>query len=78
MSDQTLEKVRGIVSDVLGVAVEEINENSSVENLESWDSVMMINILMALEEEFGISLSPQDALELFSVELIVKALRERN
>lgn len=70
-------KVRKAVSDVLGVPFETITEETTSDHVENWNSFNTINLLMVLESEFGVSLSPQDAKDMVSVKLIVELLKER-
>lgn len=71
MSESTLDVVRGIVADVLGVPASRIAADSSPETRENWDSVRHLNIVMAIEERFGIELEPEDIEKMRSVAQIV-------
>jgi acyl carrier protein len=58
----TLDKVKQMLANQLNVQVEKINEDSKlIEDLGA-DSLDMIEMLMSLEEEFGISV-PDDKVE---------------
>ena len=46
-----------VVSDVLGVPIEKVNDESSPDTTQAWDSLSHINLILALEAEFAISLS---------------------
>lgn len=67
-------KLRAILSQLLGVPVEAISDESSNETMESWDSVKQLNIVLALEEQFSVSFDEELALEIVSVPLIRTAL----
>jgi acyl carrier protein len=47
----------------------------SMGSLASWDSLAGITLLSLIEEEFGISISPDDAAGMVSFELILDYLR---
>lgn len=64
------DKLFCIVSDVLGVPIESINNDSSPDTIGSWDSLSHINLMISLEAEFAVTLSPQDMMEMLSVRLI--------
>ena len=67
----TLEdKIYRIMSQVCGVPVEAIDEDSSPDTISSWDSMSHIHLILALETEFGVELSPEDSMEMLSVRLI--------
>lgn len=58
----TLDKVKQMLANQLNMQVEKINEDSKlIEDLGA-DSLDMIEMLMSLEEEFGISV-PDDKVE---------------
>src|SRR3954468_1557621 len=69
-----LDKVREIIADVTHNNLQSVTANSSSQNLDGWDSVAQINIIVAVEEEFGIRFDPEDMHNLDSVEKIVYAL----
>jgi len=62
-------------AEVLGVTPETLSEESSPETISSWDSLGHLNLVMALEEEFGVSLSAEDALAMRDVGSIRRLLR---
>ena len=70
------ERIHRIVSDLFDVPVETVNDEQSPDTLQKWDSIAHINLVLSLEQEFGISLSPEDASEILSVRLIKIILSE--
>ncbi len=68
------DKLLNVVSQVLGVPVENLSDADSPSSIESWDSLAHINLVVALEAEFEISFSSDDAVEMLSVEAIRKIL----
>jgi acyl carrier protein len=64
------------VSSLFGIASSQITPATGSENLEAWDSMHQIHLIVALEAEFGVSFDPERALELTSVGAIEDALRE--
>lgn len=66
------ERVKGIVVDQLNVAPDEvIVEASFIEDLGA-DSLDVVELVMALEEEFGISIADEDAEKIVTVGDAVK------
>jgi len=74
---KTEDRLCQTVAGVLGVAVSELTDASSPETIPAWDSLNHLNLVMALEGEFGVSLSPEDALEMRTVGLM-RAILQRN
>ena len=60
MNEQVLNRVRQIVSDVLQVDGDAITSDSSPENVASWDSVQHLNLVLALEDEYGLQFLPEE------------------
>jgi acyl carrier protein len=60
MSPQILERVRGIAADVLQVNQASLNAESSPQSVENWDSVQHLNLVLALEEQFGVQFEPDE------------------
>jgi acyl carrier protein len=50
-------------------------DTTSIENTEGWDSLGHIALVMALEREFSVSISPTDAIDLTNVGKIKEYLR---
>ena len=69
-----LDKVRQIIADITHNNVSSVITKSSSQNLNGWDSVAQINIIVAIEEEFGITFDPEDIHTLDSIEKIVNAV----
>lgn len=72
-------KITNVMSAVFEVPVEEINENSSSDTIDTWDSLKHLNLILALEEEFDISIPDEEVGNLFNfklIELIVNECRK--
>ena len=70
------ERVKRVLSQVFGVPIEAIADDASPDSLEQWDSVTHLNLVLALEEEFSISLTDEQIVELLSCEIIVATVKE--
>lgn len=65
--DEILERVCEVVSDVLGVNVKEVTEESRfVEDLAA-ESIQSVELVAAFEEEFDIELDEETALQVHTV-----------
>ena len=71
------DKVMKIVSRVMEVPVEKLDENSSMDTVEKWDSLRHMNLVLALEEEFDVSFTDEEIVEMLSVEIITETMRNR-
>lgn len=66
-------RLTGLVARVLELPLTQATE-ARVDNTPGWDSLAHLRLLMAVEEEYGVSFSPDEIAELDSVELIREAL----
>lgn len=60
MTSTILDQVRGVASDLFNVPVDRIKAESSPETIDTWDSTQHLNFVLALEEMFGLQLSPEE------------------
>ena len=69
-------KLKKVLSDVFKVDAGMLNDDSSVDNIERWDSLNHLNLVLALELEFNVSFSEEQTVEIMSYPLIKIALQE--
>jgi acyl carrier protein len=73
----TLERIRGIIVDLLGVEPEKVTPEARFrEDLEA-DSLDLVELIMAFEEEFGGEISDEDAQKITTVGEVVAYVEER-
>ena len=70
-------KLKNVFSVVFELDPTFINENSSPDNIDNWDSLKHMMLISALEEEFDIQFSDQEMLELLNYKLIKHILTEK-
>ena len=68
-------KVFEIVSQVMEAPIEKLDEQSSCDTVVKWDSLRHMNLVLALEEEFGVQFSDEEIVEMVSVQLIIEILK---
>lgn len=69
------EKLQQIISDVLNVDMDEITlETTFVDDLGA-DSLDLFQVIMGVEQEFGVEFKPEDAEKLVTVGDAVEALK---
>ena len=69
-------KLKKIMAIMLKVDLSEINEDSSMDNVASWDSLRHMNLVIALEEEFRVTIPDEDAANITSYKLIKLVLND--
>ena len=70
------DKVKELISAQLNKPVEEITEDMEVVKDLGADSLDIVEMLMSLEEDFGITISEDDAVNIKTVGDIVKLIEE--
>ena len=71
------DKVKSIIAEQLGVKKEEVNENSKFIDDLGADSLDTVELVMALEEEFGIEIPDEDAEKMITVGEAVRYIEEK-
>jgi acyl carrier protein len=77
MSEPILDRVRAIAADVLKVPTATITPATSPENLDTWDSVHHLNLVLALEQEFNLQFEPEEIDEMKDIQHILDILGSR-
>jgi acyl carrier protein len=70
-------RIKAVMAAVFEVPVDEITDESSSVNIESWDSLKHMNLALALEEEFDVNFSDEELVKMLSVETIVETLKKK-
>ena len=69
-------RVKDVMAAVLEVDVLTIGDDASMDTISSWDSLRHMNLVLALEDAFGVSFPDDDAANATSYQLILLVLRE--
>lgn len=75
MVDRAL--VKKVMASVLEVDAAEIADDASMDTIGNWDSLRQMNLVLALEESFGVSFPDEDAANATSYKLICLVLEEQ-
>ena len=71
------EEIKQIVSEQLGVKPEEVKPTASFKDDLGADSLDAVELIMALEEKFGIEISDIDAEMMLTVNDVIKYIEEQ-
>lgn len=69
-------KFCSIVGTILGVPEDQVTDDLSPETVDTWDSLNHINLISALEQEFGVTLATDDLAESMSMRRLKELLAE--
>ncbi len=73
----TESKILDVISVMAKVARPDLNSDTSMDSISTWDSLAHLNIIIAIEEEFDVELDEAEAMDLTSVPLLVMAVTEK-
>jgi acyl carrier protein len=77
LSSTILDQVRGVASDLFSIPVDRIKAESSPETIDTWDSTQHLNFVLALEEKFGLQLSPEEMEQMRTVGEAAKVVESK-
>jgi len=69
-----MNKLKIILSKVLNISIDKINDFSSSDNIETWDSFNNLMLISELEKEFNIKFTIEEVTNIKSVKDIKKIL----
>jgi acyl carrier protein len=77
MSEVILAGVIDIMAGLFALSPETLTLDSSMETVGQWDSLQHINVIVDVEQRFGIVLSPEEVVQLHSVRSIVEIVHAK-
>lgn len=78
MAEGIEDKVRAIIAEQLGVKPEEVTSQASFIDDLGADSLDTVELVMALEEEFGVEIPDEDAEKMTTVGDAIKYIQEKS
>lgn len=70
ISQQVPSSLRDILADILEIPPDEVTPDLGVGMVETWDSFRHLQVILAIEGEYGVQFDPQRIPELTSVALL--------
>ena len=70
------EKLKRVLANIFNIDIEGIDDTTSVDTVSQWDSLKHLNLVLALEQEFNITLSTEQTVEILNYPLIKAVLSE--
>ena len=70
--------IKQVMSEIFDIPLKDINTNSSMDNIPSWDSLGHLQLIIRLEEEFNITFNERDTLSMVNFESIEKILSKKH
>jgi acyl carrier protein len=76
-SQQIPSSLRDIFADTLEISSDEVTPELSMESAETWDSFRHLQLILSIEDEYGIQFDPQKIPELTTVAKVQQALEQK-
>ena len=70
MENKKIARIKNVISSVFEISESDINDDSSPDTIESWDSLKHMNLIIALEEEFKVELTDNEILDMMNYKSI--------
>ena len=74
---KTVERIKNTIASTFEVPVETIGEGCSSQTIEKWDSIGQINLVMALEQELGLSFTMDEIVQLKDFASICRVVADK-
>ena len=78
MKNSIEDRIKNVMSAVLDIPTDSVNNKSSSDNIISWDSLMHMNLVLAIEEEFDISFNDDEIIDMINFKLIYETVKTYN
>ena len=72
-----IQKLYHAIANALNVDVELINDETNSDNIDGWDSLGMVRLIIELEKQFGIKFDVFEIVDFQSVKIIKKNLEKK-
>ena len=76
MAKNVNERIKDTMAAVFNMPVKKISNASSRDNIKNWDSIKHLQLIMALEEEFNVTIDEEHAAEMLNYSLIQNIINE--
>ena len=77
LEDELEQKIKDAMKTVFEISVDKINEESSVDNIDLWDSVGHIKLIISLENDFGIQFNGGEVVEMVKYSKIKEIIEDK-
>jgi len=76
MAKNVNERIKDTMAAVFNMPVKKISNASSRDNIKNWDSIKHLQLILALEEEFNVTIESEHAAEMLNYSLIQNIINE--
>lgn len=79
MMDSVLieQKLKDIFMNLFFLKLDDIHSKLSPDDVSNWDSMQHLNLVLAVEQEFAISISPEESNQMLNFGIILLLIKEK-
>ncbi|NOZ34226.1 MAG: acyl carrier protein [Chlorobi bacterium] len=70
-------RIKEIMAAVFETEISNITDDASPDTIENWDSLRLINLVAALEDEFNIEFEEEEIVEMLNFKLVALLVAEK-
>ena len=70
------QRLKTLLANIFNIEINSINNDSSVDTIENWDSLNHLKLVLAIEQEFNVSFTAEQSVEILNLPLIRMTLEE--
>lgn len=78
MTADSVEQVRAIASDIFNMFAQDESGGAPPECIDEWDSIQRLNLVLALEEHFGVEFAPEEIDAMKTLSDFASVVREKH
>lgn len=69
-------EIKEIMSKVFEIDVNTISDNASQKEINKWDSLQHLNLIVEIEDKYNISIDPEDISEMITIDKIIEIVKK--
>ena len=78
LEDELEQKIKDVMKAVFEISVGEIDEESSIDNIDLWDSMGHIKLILSIEKDFGMQFNVDEVVEMTNYKRIREIIQDKN
>jgi acyl carrier protein len=72
------ERIKKIMALIFEIDIADIKDDSSPDTIEKWVSLKHMNMIVALEEEFGVTFREDEIVEMIEYKIIYETIKSKD
>ena len=78
LEDELEQKIKDVMGAVFEISVDKIDAESSIDNIDLWDSMGHIKLILSIEKDFGMQFNVDEVVEMTNYKRIREIIQDKN